>query len=189
MCCRPPPTATPCSTWAGGIWTRSPHLASCPISPGSPCTTATRSTTTRRGPSWAGTKPAQRICCGISPTPAEAYPAAVWPEQAQRALRGLIHAFNSARDTGQPAIPATIRDPLITSFRHAIRVGLSEVRPAPGPRHRTAQPPGRDLLEFCRDRETDVLRFCFDPRVWPTNNISERDLRPKIGRASCRERV
>ena len=109
---------------------------------------------------------------------AEAYPAAVWPEQAQRALRGLIHAFNSARDTGQPAIPATIRDPLITSFRHAIRVGLSEVRPAPGPRHRTAQPPGRDLLEFCRERETDVLRFCFDPRVWPTNNISERDLRP-----------
>jgi transposase len=109
---------------------------------------------------------------------AEAYPTAVWPEQAQRALRGLIHAFNTARDTGQPAIPQTIRDPLISSFRHAIRVGLSEVRPAPGPRHRTAQPPGRDLLEFCRDRETDVLRFSLDPGVWPTNNISERDLRP-----------
>jgi transposase len=109
---------------------------------------------------------------------AEAYPTAVWPEQAQRALRGLIHAVNSARDSGQAVIPPTIRDPLITSFRHAIRVGLSEVRTAPGPRHRTAQPPGRDLLEFCRDRESDVLRFCFDPQVWPTNNISERDLRP-----------
>lgn len=113
---------------------------------------------------------------------AQAYPTAVWPEQAQRALRGLIHAFNSARDTardtGQAEISATVRDPLISSFRHAVRVGLSEVRPAPGPRHRTAQPPGRDLLEFCRDRESDVLRFCFDLRVWPTNNISERDLRP-----------
>ncbi|MCA1675928.1 MAG: transposase [Actinobacteria bacterium] len=29
---------------------------------------------------------------------AETYPGAVWPEQAQRALRGLIHAFNQARD-------------------------------------------------------------------------------------------
>jgi transposase len=109
---------------------------------------------------------------------AEAYPQAVWPEQALRALRGLVHASNAARDTGRPAIPPTVRDPLISSFRHAVRVGLSEVRRAPGPRHRTAQPPGRDLLEFCRDRETDVLRFCFDTQVWPTNNISERDLRP-----------
>ncbi len=48
----------------------------------------------------------------------------------------------------------------------------------PGPRQSTAQRPGRDLLEFCRDQEHDVLRFCFDIRVWPTNNISERDLRP-----------
>ena len=109
---------------------------------------------------------------------AEAYPSAVWPEQAQRALRGLIHAGNTARDAGAAEIPPTVRDPLISSFRHAVRVGLSEVRPAPGPRHRTAQPPGRDLLEFCRDRESDVLRFCVDTQVWPTNNISERDLRP-----------
>ena len=48
----------------------------------------------------------------------------------------------------------------------------------PGPRHSTAQRPGRELLEFCRDREDDVLRFCGDTRIWPTNNISERDLRP-----------
>jgi hypothetical protein len=109
---------------------------------------------------------------------AEAYPSAVWPAQAQRALRGLIHAGNTARDAGAAEIPPTVRDPLISSFRHAVRVGLSEVRPAPGPRHRTAQPPGRDLLEFCRDRESDVLRFCVDTQVWPTNNISERDLRP-----------
>jgi len=109
---------------------------------------------------------------------AEAHPAAVWPEQAGRALRGLIHAWNQARDTDLPDIPSDIGDPLIGSFRHAIRVGLSEVKCVPGPRNSTRQLPGRDLLEFCRDRETDVLRFCSDTRVWSTNNISERDLRP-----------
>ena len=109
---------------------------------------------------------------------AQAYPDAVWPEQAQRALRGLIHAFNQARDTGQPQIAPLVRDPLISSFRHAVRVGLAEVPANPGPRSNTKQPPGRVLLEFCRDRETDVLLFVTDTRIWPTNNISERGLRP-----------
>jgi transposase len=109
---------------------------------------------------------------------AEAYPDAVWPEQAQHALRGLIHAFNQARDAGHTAIPAPVAEPLISQFRHAIRVGLSEVRPNPGPRSSTPQPPGRALLEFCRDREDDALRFTTDTRIWPTNNISERSLRP-----------
>jgi transposase len=109
---------------------------------------------------------------------AEAHPGAVWPEQAQRALRGLIHAFNQARDAGQTEIAPLIREPLIREFRHAIRVGLSEVRPNPGPRSCTAQPLGRALLEFCRDREDDVLRFTTDTRIWPTNNISERSPRP-----------
>jgi transposase len=108
----------------------------------------------------------------------EVYPGQHWPAQAQRALRGLIHAWHTARDEGLPEIPAPLRDPLIDEFRQAIRVGLARVPRVPGPRHRTAQHPGRDLLEFCRDREDDVLRFCFDTRVWPTNNISERDLRP-----------
>jgi hypothetical protein len=109
---------------------------------------------------------------------AQSHPDAVWPEQAQRALRGLIHVWNQARDTAAPAIPAPVADPLISEFRHAIRVGLREVGPNPGPRSSTAQPPGRALLEFCRDREGDVLRFCTDTRIWPTNNISERGLRP-----------
>ena len=84
----------------------------------------------------------------------------------------------AAHDTEQTAIPAPIADPLISEFRHAIRVGLADVRPNPGPRRSTAQPPGRALLEFCRDHENDVLAFCTDTRIWPTNNISERDLRP-----------
>lgn len=109
---------------------------------------------------------------------AESYPDAVWPEQAQRALRGLIHAWNLARDAGQTDIAGQVREPLISEFRHAIRVGLREVRPNPGPPSSTAQPPGRALLEFCRDHEGDVLRFTTDTRIWPTNNISERGLRP-----------
>jgi hypothetical protein len=109
---------------------------------------------------------------------AQANPDAVWPEQAQRALRGLIHAFNQARDAGQPEIAALVRDPLISSFRHAVRVGLAQVPANPGPRSSTKQPPGRVLLEFCRDREADVLLFVTDTRIWPTNNISERGLRP-----------
>ena len=37
---------------------------------------------------------------------AETYPDAIWPVQAQRALRGLIGAWHAARDAGLPAIPA-----------------------------------------------------------------------------------
>lgn len=109
---------------------------------------------------------------------AESYPSAHWPEQAQRALRGLIHAAHQARDTDAPPIPASVAEPLISEFRHAIRVGLAQIPRIPGPKHATKQRPSRDLLEFCHDHEGDVLRFCSDTRIWPTNNISERDLRP-----------
>jgi hypothetical protein len=109
---------------------------------------------------------------------AETYPAAIWPVQAQRALRGLISAWHAACDAGQREIPAATANPLIKEFRRAVTVGLSQVPRIPGPKHSTAQHPGRDLLEFCRDRQADVLRFCHDTRVWPTNNISERGVRP-----------
>lgn len=59
-----------------------------------------------------------------------------------------------------------------------MRCGLSQIRRAPGPAATTKQPVGRLLLECLRDREADVLRFTTDTRVWPTNNQSERDLRP-----------
>ena len=36
---------------------------------------------------------------------AESYPGAGWPEQAVRALRGLVHAWHAAREQGLPAIP------------------------------------------------------------------------------------
>ena len=98
--------------------------------------------------------------------------------QAQRALRGLIRAWHAARQAAQPEIPPHIRDPLIREFRHAVLAGCSDVPRIPGPKSSTAQHPGRDMLEFCRDRQGDVLRFCYDTRIWPTNNISERGVRP-----------
>ena len=48
----------------------------------------------------------------------------------------------------------------------------------PGPKNSTKQKPGRELLEFCRDRRSDVLLFTEDTSIWPTNNISERGVRP-----------
>jgi hypothetical protein len=109
---------------------------------------------------------------------AESWPDAIWPAQAQRALRGLIRAWHTARGQGLAEIPAAARDPLLKEFRHAVLAGLADVPRIPGPKSSTAQHPGRDLLEFCRDRQADVTRFCHDTRIWPTNNISERDLRP-----------
>ena len=109
---------------------------------------------------------------------AQTYPDAHWPAQAQRALRGLITGWHAARENGMAEIAESVRDELSREFRQAVRVGLSQVPRVPGPGHCTAQRPGRELLEFCRDREDDVLRFSLDTRIWPTNNISERDLRP-----------
>ena len=109
---------------------------------------------------------------------AEAYPGAVWPVQAQRALRGLIRAWHAAREQGLDAIPAGVREPLEHEFRHAVLAGLASVPRVPGPKNSTKQRPGRELLEFCRDRRSDVLLFAEDTSIWPTNNISERGVRP-----------
>jgi transposase len=109
---------------------------------------------------------------------AECYPDAIWPVQAQRALRALIRAWRAARDDGQPEIPPHIAGPLTCEFRHAVLAGLSDLPRIPGPKSSTAQHPGRDLLEFCSSHQDDVLRFTRDTRIWPTNNISERAVRP-----------
>jgi hypothetical protein len=109
---------------------------------------------------------------------AETYPGAIWPVQARRALRGLIHAWHAARGQGLPAIPDEVLKPLAHEFRHAVLAGQASVPRVPGPKHSTKQKPGRELLEFCRDRRDDVLRFTTDTSVWPTNSISERGVRP-----------
>jgi transposase len=109
---------------------------------------------------------------------AESYPGAIWPVQAQRALRGMIHAWHTAREQGLAAIRAEALNPLGHEFRHAVLAGLASVPRVPGPKNSTKQRPARELLEFCRDRQGDVLRFTTDTSIWPTNNISERGVRP-----------
>jgi transposase len=109
---------------------------------------------------------------------AETYQGAIWPVQAQRALRGMIRAWHDAVGRGLSAIPADVLAPLESEFRNAVRVGLARVPRVPGPKNQVKQKPGRDLLEFCKDREGDVLRFTKDTPVWPTNNLSERGVRP-----------
>ena len=107
---------------------------------------------------------------------AESYPDAVWPGQAADALRGLIHAANTARTQGLAAAPDEETAADLRLFRNAVRVGLSEVRRVPGANQK--QLPARLLLECLKDREGDVLRFLTDLRVPPTSNQAERDLRP-----------
>jgi hypothetical protein len=109
---------------------------------------------------------------------AETYPGAVWPVQAQRALRAMIHEWNRAVARGLPAIPEDALAPLEREFRHAVLAGLASVPRVPGPKNQVKQKPGRELLEFCRDRQADVVRFTTDTRIWPTNNLSERGVRP-----------
>jgi hypothetical protein len=116
--------------------------------------------------------------CGTLQDCAETYPGAGWPEQAQRALRGLIRAWHAARGQGLPPIPGDIREPLETEFRRAVTVDLSAVRRVPGPKTTVKQKPGRELLELCRDRRADVLRFAAGPTIWPASNLSERGVRP-----------
>ena len=54
---------------------------------------------------------------------AESYPDAVWPVQAQRARRGMIHAWHAACEQGLSAIPANALKPLEHEFRHAVLAG------------------------------------------------------------------
>ena len=106
---------------------------------------------------------------------AQVYPDAVWPTQIADALRGLIHQANLAREQDLPAIPADIREELLTRLRHGMLVGLSDTLShgtRPGERK------ARLLLEVLRDRPGDVLRFVHDLQVPPTSHQAERDLRP-----------
>lgn len=106
---------------------------------------------------------------------AEAYPDQPWPAQIAKALRGLIHAANTARDTGAQAIDDETKTELLQLFRDGVLVGLKDI---PRDYDNLKQPEFRLLLEMLRDREADVLRFVEDLHIPPTNNQAERDLRP-----------
>ena len=72
-----------------------------------------------------------------------AAPAGGRMSQAQRALRGLIHAWHAAVEQGLPAIPDDVLKPLAHEFRHAVPAGLASVPRVPGPKNSTKQKPGR----------------------------------------------
>ncbi len=90
----------------------------------------------------------------------------------------MIKAWHASREKGLTAIPADVLETLAHEFRHAVLAGLASVPRVPGPKNNTKQKPGRELPGFCRDRRGDVLRFTTDTSIWPTNNISERGVRP-----------
>ncbi len=107
---------------------------------------------------------------------AQTYLGAVWPVQAARELRALIHQANLARGQGLPVVPGDAVKEHLRLFRHAVNAGLAAIPRSPGANDK--QPPGRLLLECLKHREDDVLRFLTDTAIPPTSNQAERDLRP-----------
>lgn len=105
----------------------------------------------------------------------ETYPDAVWPAQIADALRGLIHATNTAREVGAEAIDPKVRATLMHTLKHGVLAGLSATA-SHGDRPGEAK--ARALLEVFRDRPGDILRFVDDLTVPPTSNDAERGLRP-----------
>ena len=91
---------------------------------------------------------------------------------------GAYHSRDGGREEGPDGIPGEVRGPPEDEFRAAVPGGAARGGRGPGPKNSTKQRPGRELLEFCRDRRSDVLLFAEDTSVWPTNNISERGVRP-----------
>ena len=93
---------------------------------------------------------------------AECYPGAIWPVQAQRALRALIHAWHAAREQGLDAIPADVRNPL----EHEFRTPSSPAWPAcpASPARRTAR--SRSPAASCwNSAATAAATCCCSPRT------------------------
>jgi transposase len=109
---------------------------------------------------------------------AETYPGEHWPIQIAEALRGLIHAANTARDKGLHAVPAEIAAPFEHAFRHGVILGLGQLPRRAGNGQHQHRALLEALLEALRDRRGDILRFAADLRIPPTSNQAERDLRP-----------
>ncbi len=138
---------------------------------------------------------------------AQTYPGGHWPVQVREALQGLIHAANTARDQGLPAVPADIAAPFIHAFQHGVILGLSQVPRRQGRKQLKQHPVrlgqcghrlrredrtgggNRALLEALRDRHDDILRFAHDLRIPPTSNNAERDLRRAKTQQKISERL
>jgi len=97
----------------------------------------------------------------------------------ESAGHGVDRRPHHARRQRQPRIPPKILDPLLTSC-HAILVGLAEHRRVPG----CKQSRTRDLLQWLRDRDEQVLLFARDLSVPFANNQAANAAEPQ--RRLCR---
>jgi len=106
-----------------------------------------------------------------------------WRDHVHGAFTGLYSAFHLGTRGIETMKQAGIL-PFFTGIAVSDRYpGLLErdldgFRRVPGPKTTVKQEPRRELLEFCRDRRVDVLRFAADTTIWPTNNLSDRGVRP-----------
>jgi hypothetical protein len=74
-------------------------------------------------------------------------------------LRDFADAAETYPQAHWPAQAQRALRGLIKAWHHARENDLAEIEPA------VTQ---KLSLEFCHDRERDVLRFCHDTRIWPT---------------------
>ena len=130
-----------------------------------------------RGEHIAGNQACLSHCCGTMRTAPRATRARSGP--CRRSGRCAASSSLARRPRAGPGRhPRRRPGTLEHEFRHAVLAGLASVPRVPGPKNSTKQKPGRELLEFCRDRRSDVLLFTEDTSVWPKKNISERGVRP-----------
>jgi transposase len=86
----------------------------------------------------------------------------------------------SARDAGADRLQATILAGLTDRYDRILATGraANPLPPhPPGRRRRRRRSPAACLLERLQAHRDEVLRFLKDPRIPPTNNLAERDIR------------
>jgi hypothetical protein len=116
----------------------------------------------------------------------EVYPDQHWPAQIADALRALIHATNTARDTGHDSVDAATRDELLHTLRQGVLVGLSATTSRG---NRPGEGKARLLLEVFRDRPGDILPSsatpgCPNHQSSPEGHTTRTSQRPPARRPS-----
>ena len=106
-----------------------------------------------------------------------------WAEPMRQVLLDANAAVRKARAAGARALAPDAIEAFSERFWEAVRRGLAFHRQLPaletkaGPRGRTRQRPGRNLLERLKTFKAETLRFLTDFDVPFTNNLAEQDLR------------
>lgn len=108
-----------------------------------------------------------------------------WAETLAKLLVEMKTAVDTARDAGQPALPADTVVAFEQRYDEALEAGYQHNPPPPRPppetgrkkRGRAAQTPPLNLLDRLRDFKAETLAFMQDFRVPFDNNLAERDIR------------